>query len=606
MRIQQAVKYIHFIRTLFEGSWIAVGLLGCLQIFGGVLPISIAWVNARLIDHIVYATKHTGTAVIQGYDNILIYIGLSCFFIITLELSAVVHALFADYFQDLIYQRIQFNLLKKIALYPTHYLFEDPQTNALITLAKEGARSISEYVNIGSYVMMGLVGVVPAFFLAYSITWWVPIVIIVTMMPLVYARAKVERSSWEIRKAYAPAFNQLHITEKVLTTPEFSKDIRLYRLQQTNLKYWSGVYHDFFKAVNSVRRRGSAIIAFWALVSAIGVAIPFWHIAQGTLKGVFTLGQLSFLWGVVTQLRSGISGLIYNWVDIIRAFLPTQSIVKLLSLPEHSASQQPDFKLNFQKKVSSDKNSDYPLLSFQDVYFCYPQQEYSVINGLTFELKKGESLAIVGENGAGKSTLIKLISRLYLPTSGNIFWKGHNIYSLPLESYLSNIAAVFQDFAQFPFSVRDNIDVRKTNMSKEQLLALLAQVNLSETLHDKLGSVLWKGFEGGIELSAGQWQRLAIARLLAQVEQSDLLLFDEPTSALDAHAEYAIMDVIRSAMQQKTAIVISHRLALTRFVDTIMLIKNGQILELGNHDALMNLKGEYYAMFQKQASYYTV
>ncbi len=218
-------------------------------------------------------------------------------------------------------------------------------------------------------------------------------------------------------------------------------------------------------------------------------------------------------------------------------------------------------------------------------------------------------LVLVGENGAGKTTLGKLLGRLYDPTSGTIAWNGKDLRSYSLAYVRSRIAVVMQDYARFPSTVRENVGFG-------DLLSLSDDTAINEAISEagisaKVNSLaagletpLGKQLEDGIDLSGGQWQRIAIARALMRLSTAEVLIFDEPTAALDPKTEHEIYSIFRQIAAGKTTIVISHRLGLAKIADRIAVMENGKIAEIGTHDELIASNGIYCSMFTRQASSY--
>ncbi|MEO6861095.1 MAG: ATP-binding cassette domain-containing protein, partial [Microcoleus sp.] len=213
------------------------------------------------------------------------------------------------------------------------------------------------------------------------------------------------------------------------------------------------------------------------------------------------------------------------------------------------------------------------------------------------------------ENGAGKTTLGKLLGRLYDPTSGTIAWNGQDLRSYSLAYVRSRIAVVMQDYARFPSTVRENVgfgdllslsDDTAINQAISES-GIAAKVN---SLEKGLETPLGKQLEDGIDLSGGQWQRIAIARALMRLSTAEVLIFDEPTAALDPKTEHEIYSIFRQIAVGKTTIVISHRLGLAKIADRIAVMENGKIAEIGTHDELIAANGIYCSMFTRQASSY--
>ncbi|TAF58015.1 MAG: ABC transporter ATP-binding protein, partial [Oscillatoriales cyanobacterium] len=248
-------------------------------------------------------------------------------------------------------------------------------------------------------------------------------------------------------------------------------------------------------------------------------------------------------------------------------------------------------------------------IEIKDLSFCYPGSTKSTVEDINLTVNPGEMLVLVGENGAGKTTLGKLLGRLYDPTEGTIAWNGQDLRSYPLAYVRSRIAYVMQDYARFPSTVRENVGFGDLlSLSDDTAIneaiseaGIAAKVN---SLEKGLETPLGKQLEDGIDLSGGQWQRIAIARALMRLSTAEVLIFDEPTAALDPKTEHEIYSIFRQIAAGKTTIVISHRLGLAKIADRIAVMENGKIVEIGTHDELIASNGIYCSMFTRQASSY--
>lgn len=246
-------------------------------------------------------------------------------------------------------------------------------------------------------------------------------------------------------------------------------------------------------------------------------------------------------------------------------------------------------------------------IEFIHVSFHYPDSEKYIFNNLSFKIKAGQRTAIVGVNGSGKTTLIKLICRLYKPTAGEIRVNGRNIWDIQYEEYISRIAAVFQDFKLFSFSLGQNIAL-DIEYDREKADACLIKAGLNERFPERfnrLDTYLYKDFEEkGVEISGGEAQKIALARAL--YKDASLIILDEPTAALDPKAEYEIYTKFNEIVGSKTAIYISHRLSSCRFCDDIIVLDGGGIAQRGAHSTLVrDIYGKYYALWHAQAQYYS-
>lgn len=245
-------------------------------------------------------------------------------------------------------------------------------------------------------------------------------------------------------------------------------------------------------------------------------------------------------------------------------------------------------------------------ISLQNVVFTYPGNSNPTINGVSLHIKKGEKVALVGFNGAGKSTLIKLILRLYDPDSGVISFAGHSAKDYPISEYRRNFGALFQDFEIIATDIGHNLtmdDLELEEKKADEVLKKAAFWERFQTMPEKYDTQLTKEFdESGVNLSGGEAQKIALARVL--YANSGVVILDEPSSALDPIAEYQLNKTVTELAEDKTVIIISHRLSTTRFVDKIFMLENGQIIEQGNHETLLERKGKYAEMFTLQAEKY--
>ncbi|WBW97821.1 ABC transporter ATP-binding protein [Oceanirhabdus sp. W0125-5] len=260
-------------------------------------------------------------------------------------------------------------------------------------------------------------------------------------------------------------------------------------------------------------------------------------------------------------------------------------------------------KLENPSKIPEDKTYE---IEFRNVSFKYPNSDRYIYKNLSFKIEKGQRLAIVGINGAGKTTLVKLITRLYEPNEGEILLNGVNIAEFDREEYFKIFSVVFQDIKMFAFSVANNISVDTKSSDRDKIMKCIEMAGMKEKIQSlEQGmdtSVLKVLDDKGIEFSGGENQKLALARAL--YKDGKVVILDEPTAALDPIAEYNIYKGFNELVGEKSSIYISHRLSSTRFCDVIAFFENGEILEYGTHDELMNKGGRYFEMFNIQAQYY--
>jgi ABC-type multidrug transport system fused ATPase/permease subunit len=329
----------------------------------------------------------------------------------------------------------------------------------------------------------------------------------------------------------------------------------------------------------------------WGVLAVVGAnGLLFWSLARDATAGTISLGALV----VFVQAAVGAALLAFGEADWwFRQ--SAQPIPKVLDLAERMRAAGA-------LSTSGGREADgrpAQEIRFSGVSFAYPTSPAPVLEGFDLTIPAGTSLAIVGSNGAGKTTLAKLLCRLYDPTGGAIVVDGVDLREIDPDNWRTRVAVVFQDFVRYELSLRDNVapvgaddDVITTALDTAQAGDLAA-----------LDTILSRGYEGGTDLSGGQWQRVAIARALCAVaDGADLVLLDEPTAQLDVRGEAAVFDAVLAATRGRTTILVSHRFSTVRHADRICVVEHGAVVELGTHVELMALDGRYRRMFDLQAS----
>jgi ABC-type multidrug transport system fused ATPase/permease subunit len=281
--------------------------------------------------------------------------------------------------------------------------------------------------------------------------------------------------------------------------------------------------------------------------------------------------------------------------------------INLGRIPECAAFASDYYKFMDQEeeKVGSEKlypqNGD---IHMRNVTFSYPNTTQKAIHNLSLDIKKGETVVILGENGNGKTTLIMLLLGLYKCESGDIFYGNQNIKDIDLYSVFETTSLVSQNFSKYSLSVRENVaisDIHKMNDEKK-IIDIINSLDLDKIIgEDGVDTKLGREF-GGKELSQGQWQKIAIARSL--FKDSNLVILDEPTAALDPIIETEILKEFLAIASGKTTLIVSHRVGLCKDVDKVIVMKNGEVTECGSHNELMRNGGEYFKLYSMQSKWY--
>jgi len=574
------MQFLNNLRIALSLLWQSAPYALCLTIASNllvsVIPTLLLYFNAQLIERL---SSNMAAAMVMSL--LLPYLLLSGF----QDSLSLISNFSVDTLRDAVHIQLKHRVNSMIATFPNLRIHENPALRETAILASRAGEAVGNLLLSLYIVSSRIIMLVPLLLLLGQTRWWVPLFLLAGMLPVLIIRAGAERKSWNVQENHAATFNQLRLLERVLTQAEFAKDLRIYRMQTQLLAQWQQLFQRYQDQVHKVRMHNAIKLLTASSLASICLGIPLYTVITGFQQGQFGIAQLALLLGGLVQMNDSLGIIIYNYGELMRQSHSVKPFGRLLTLFEENTQAAQAVK---NKHTCP---ADDSLLVLEHTGFSYDNCADSVLDDINLSIRHGEVIAIVGDNGAGKSTLLKLLSGFYQPTRGCLRWNDSN--------KPPRVIGVFQDFARFPLSTSENLALHDPLRGAECLSAL----GLS-FLIDKMAVPLSAEVHGGIDLSGGQWQRLAIARAMAHADEADLLLFDEPTSALDPETEAGIMHRILQLSRQKTAVIASHRLALTRFVDRIVVLHQGKIVEQGSHEVLMALKGKYARMFLHQARFY--
>ena len=395
-----------------------------------------------------------------------------------------------------------------------------------------------------------------------------------------------------------PIKRQLDYLRQVGGTKEAAKELKLFSLANFFTQRFANLSDHIYKEDVSLARRRLIIGSLLSLVSTAGYYSAYAYVIWRTVAGRLGIGTYYFLTNAILQASSNI-----------------QQVFSTMSGIADQALFLTDLLAFFEMKptIRSKPNAlpaPRPIrqgFEFRNVCFNYPGSERLVLDRLNFHLHPGERVALIGENGQGKTTIVKLITRLYDPTAGEILLDGVDLREYDLEDLYREIGVIFQDFVRYEMTARENIAVGKIDeISNLPLVKSAADKSLANEVVAKLPAgyeqMLGRRFEGGVDLSGGEWQKLALAR--AYLRDAQLLILDEPTAALDARSEFQVFQRFAELTAGKMALFISHRFSTVRMADRIVVLENGSIAEEGTHEKLTRMGGRYAEMFELQAASY--
>ncbi len=428
---------------------------------------------------------------------------------------------------------------------------------------------------------------------------WLIIIMAVSLLPGYYAEKNFSKVKWNLWDEKGDKPLLAYRTTYFLLDKYKLQETKIFQTQKHLLNILKGLHTDFYgRELKYLRKtQGRSILAL-ASEAIVAAGVTFWLI-QKVLNRTLSLANYSFYSGMILQFGSSLSliagslNFIYDNNEYMRDFYWLIDIKPQLNISDHPV-------------VVADALS--PVIEFEDVTFRYPGSHQLALDHINLKIEPEDSIAFVGENGAGKTTLIKLLLRFYDPDEGRILVNGVDIREIDLKSYYNHIGVLFQDFNDYPFSVRDNIALgRVENFDNNDKVYEAARTANADSFIEKYPNaydqILEIGFKDGLEPSGGQWQRIALARALFR--DADILILDEPTAAVDAKSEHEIFKTLEKQTLKKTTIIISHRFSTVRRAKSIYVMREGKIIEHGSHSDLMKSKnGLYKEMFDKQAEGY--
>jgi ATP-binding cassette, subfamily B, bacterial len=395
-----------------------------------------------------------------------------------------------------------------------------------------------------------------------------------------------------------PFRRQMDYLRQVGGSKEAAKELKLFNLSSYLTERFTALSLAMYKENVALNRRRLFWGGLLAIVGQLGYYGAYGYSIYRTIQGRYSIGDLTLITTAIMQAMSNIQ----------QAFSTASGVAdQALFLTDLLAFFQ------MKPRVESKENGlrvPRPIqrgFEFRNVSFAYPGTERRVLSNFNFMLRCGQRVALIGENGQGKTTIVKLITRLYDPTEGEILLDGVDLREYDLDDLHSEIGVIFQDFMRYEMTARENIEVGRVEVEHTaDELENAAQKSLASEVIGKLqggyDQMLGRRFEGGVDLSGGEWQKLALAR--AYLRDAQLLILDEPTAALDARSELEVFERFAELTFGKMALLISHRFSTVRMADRIVVLEGGKLVEEGSHSQLISLGGRYAAMFEMQAASY--
>ncbi|MHA6780215.1 ABC transporter ATP-binding protein [Pseudonocardia saturnea] len=425
---------------------------------------------------------------------------------------------------------------------------------------------------------------------------WIALLLMLSPIPSGLAQMRYGRRMFEIEYDRAADRRRMLYFQFLTTTDRSFKEVRLFGLGPYFIERYRAMVRGFLKIDRGINRRQSFSLGGFGLISVLAASAAI-VLAMFATAASGRIGELAGYLQAVAVVQVSAHTMLIGVAMLFQNTLFVNNLFELFDMPE-------------KRMASGDRRFPSRLargIEFRDVSFVYPGTDRRVLDRVSFVLPAGRCVALVGQNGAGKTTLVKLLTRLYEPTSGQILVDDIPIEQYDLDDLRSKMGVIFQDYIQYEMSVRNNIGFgRVEDIDDDDRVRTAARASgaaqVVEGLDGGYDAVLGRHFEDGNQLSGGQWQKVALAR--AFMRSAPVVVLDEPTSSIDAKAETEIFGRLRDIAGNATSLLIAHRFSTVRIADKILVIEDGRLIEEGTHAELLRAEGHYAYLFNLQAAGY--
>jgi ATP-binding cassette, subfamily B, bacterial len=563
-----------------------------MSVLRSVFPLILIWLLKVVVDDITKAAT-----VVHATQNIKVLFPILAVVIIWfLDEASADFSNFVRKKQSLKLEIYMYGLLHSKAIKLDLINFERPEYfDCLSRASKEAPWRPNSILNNLVSMLRGLISLLLMAGLIFTLHWTLVVLLLVANIPGIWLRLYYADILYNFQRRQTPEARKSAYFNWLLTGDRPSREVRLFGLGN----YFISLFKKSFlkqkeEEINIIRSR-TLIELISNLFKASALLITLLFIAHQTINGKLSLGQMAMFLLAFRQGMIYIKDLFGSLAGLYEDSLFIGDTFEFLNLKENVNAVKPVV-------IPSQLNK---RIVIDNLSFTYPGNNFRTINNVSFEIKKGEIIALVGPNGAGKSTLVRLLCRLYDPDSGKVTYDGNDIRNMDPEEYRKHFSVVFQDFMLYNLSAGENIRMgnidEKNPDGKIKATAITTGVHeLIDNLPNGYETVIGNLFDDSRELSWGEWQKISLARALFR--DAPLLILDEPSSALDADTEYDIFSRFREIVKGRTSILISHRFTNVSLADRIIVLDKGEIAETGTHDELMKKGGIYFTMFTKQSS----
>jgi ATP-binding cassette, subfamily B, bacterial len=589
-----ALRNVPAVLQIVWDSGPAVVVFGLIaRLFAALLPVVLLWITKLIIDGIVHAVS-THQAVQAGFWWLV-----ATEFSLAILASIINRAI--DYSDSLLADKYTRHVSIKVMDHAAGLdltAYEDPVFYDRLERARVQATDRLGMIQAVGRLVQQTITTLSLSVSIILFSPWLMLLLIAGVVPAFIGESHFAFLGYAKNFRQTPIRRQLDYLRILGGSKEAAKELKLFGLRNFLRERFARLSDEIYKENVALSRRKLIAGSLLSVVGTMGYYAAYVFVIWRTVNGAMSIGTLTFLAGAILQASNNIQQIFSTLAGIadqalfltdLLAFFEMQPAIR--SKPNALPAPRP-FVRGFE---------------FRDVSFRYPGSSRLILNRLNFNLQPKERVALIGENGQGKTTIVKLITRLYDPSEGQILLDGIDLREYDLDDLHHEMGVIFQDFMRYEMTARENIAVgRVEEIDNLDLLQDAARKSMADGTVGRLPrhyeQMLGRRFDQGVDLSGGEWQKVALAR--AYLRDAQLLILDEPTAALDARSEFEVFRRFSELTAGKTALFISHRFSTVRMADRIVVLDNGKIIEDGTHDQLATLGGRYAEMFEMQASSY--
>lgn len=595
-KLDNTLRFLPALRLVWQSSraWTIARVV--LLVIQGILPLLSIYLAKLIVDTVAANLNAADKAAALSQVLFLIVLAGAVTLVTTLcnSLTELVNTAHSQQVTDYMQGVLQAKSIEADLEYYENPLYYDTLQRAQQEAPYRPPQILNRLAEVGqnSISLLAMVG------LLLSLHWGIALILFVAGLPSMLVRVKYTRVLYRWQRKMTPLDRQSMYLAWMLTSDQFAKEIRLFDLGSYFSQWYLRIRRQIYKeSLTIFTARSLANFAAQALAAILMFAVLAFIVNQA-IQGVLKPGDLVLYYQALQRGQNDIKGLLSSVSGLYEDNLFLANLYEFLDL----------------KPKLVDPLNPVPIprpmqtgIVFNHVSFQYSTTTRQALKNINLIIRPGEVVALVGENGSGKTSLIKLLCRLYAPTSGSITIDGIDLSQFKIAELRREISVIFQDYAKYHFTAQENIWLGNIDLppQRESIIAAARRSgadDLITSLPQGYDTILGKLFDRGEELSIGQWQKVALAR--AFLRNSQVIVLDEPTSAMDPKAEYEVFEKFRQLIKNQAAILISHRLSTVKMADRIYVMTNGSIVESGTHDELIQLGATYAHLFETQAQQY--